>query len=123
MTLRLTAVLVLLVSIGGLGLAGSLKGLEIVDAVNAKLPEQERFEPLGWYFTKTRRLFREYRRLYPFGRLMFQEGVLAAVMVACLTLATGLLGFGIIGIIWIGGGGTALVWFVFFRSTADHEAG
>jgi hypothetical protein len=56
MTLRGVAVFALLLCMGGLGLAGSLAGAEIVEAVNAKLPEDEQFEPLGWYFAKTRRL-------------------------------------------------------------------
>jgi len=41
----------------------------MVDEVNRKLPEDQQFEHLFWYPTKSLRLIREYKRLYPNGRL------------------------------------------------------
>lgn len=33
-----------------------------VEKVNGELPKEEQIEPMGWYFSKTLRLHREYRR-------------------------------------------------------------
>ena len=60
---------------------------EMVDQVNARLPKSEQFEGLGWYTEKTLRLHREYRRLYPEGRLLFKLRVLTALMFACLLIS------------------------------------
>lgn len=100
-------------------MAAAVTGFEIVDAVNAKLPESERFEPLGWYPAKTLRLHREYRRLYPLGRLLRRQGITAAIMLGCLVIVGGLLGFGVLGFVWIGGGGALLLWFTYFRNAAS----
>ncbi|MFL6415840.1 MAG: hypothetical protein ACJ74Y_09250, partial [Bryobacteraceae bacterium] len=45
------------------GIASTFLGYEMMDKVNERLPERERFQPLGWYWTKSRRLHREYKRL------------------------------------------------------------
>lgn len=47
----------------------TITGLQMVQAVNAKLPVNERFAELGCYLSKTQRFFREYRRIYPAGTL------------------------------------------------------
>jgi len=39
-----------------------------MEKVNSQLPESERFQPLWWYFDKTARLRKEYRRLFPDGQ-------------------------------------------------------
>jgi hypothetical protein len=51
------------------GLLSTFAGYEMMDKVNAKLPKEDQFDPLGWYWSTTRRLHREYKRLYPSGRL------------------------------------------------------
>jgi len=38
------------------GLITTFTGFEMVDRVNEKLPEENQFETLGWYFSKTQRL-------------------------------------------------------------------
>jgi hypothetical protein len=74
----------LCVSIGGL--VSTFWGFEIVDRVNEKLPKEERFESLGWYTEKTLRLYREYKRLYPDGRLVLKVYVIFAFMIMCLLI-------------------------------------
>jgi len=68
------------------GMMGTLANFEMVDAVNEKLPKDEQFEVLGWYFSKTQRLHREYRRLYPDGRLLQRVRLLSALMAVCLLI-------------------------------------
>jgi hypothetical protein len=66
----------------------------MVDKVNEVLPKEGQFEPLGWHLSKRQRLRREYKRLFPDGRLHFKLRVLTALMFACvLALAWGFWGF------------------------------
>ena len=130
MNVRLAIAFVLLLCVGGLGMAAAITTFAIVDAVNAKLPTSEQFDHLGWWLPKTLRLHREYRRLYPDGSLLRREGVLAGIMLVCVVLAATLIGFGFLGVAWIGGIGALLLWFVYFRkrrlltnSDAEHVVG
>lgn len=82
---------VLLLCVGGLGLYASIIQFAIVDAVNEKLPNDEQFQHLGWYLTKTARLRREYRRLYPTGTLLRRQCILSWVALVCLVLAASLI--------------------------------
>jgi hypothetical protein len=75
------------------GLVASLTNLEMADKVNEMLPKDEQFFPLGWYFSKTERLHREYKRLYPDGRLLLKFRVLTAMMFACVLICACVLGF------------------------------
>jgi len=69
------------------GLTGTLASYEMMDKVNAKLPKEEQFEAWrGWYAGKTLRLHREYKRLYPEGRLLFRVRMLMAIMFACVAI-------------------------------------
>ena len=96
-------------------MAAAINSFAIVDAVNAKLPTNEQFDPLGWWLPKTLRLHREYRRLYPDGSLLRREGVLAAMSLICVLLAATLIGFGFLGIAWFGGVGALSLWLFYFR--------
>ena len=87
MTLRLAFALVPLLCVGALGLASTINGFAIVEAVNAKLPEREQFDPFWWGPSKSFRLRREYRRLYPEGKLLRRQNVLAGAMFVCIFLA------------------------------------
>jgi hypothetical protein len=40
-------------------------GLDRVEQVNARLPEEKQFEALGWWPTKRWRFEKEYERLFP----------------------------------------------------------
>jgi hypothetical protein len=86
MTLRLAFTLVLLLCVGACGLASTINGFAIVEAVNAKLPEREQFDSLWWGPSKTSRLRREYRRLYPEGKLLRRQSVLGGAMFVCVFL-------------------------------------
>ena len=59
----------------------------MADKVNERLPEEQRFELLGWHFEKTQRLNREYRRLYPDGRLIWRIRVLWTISFVCLLIS------------------------------------
>jgi hypothetical protein len=75
------------------GLLSTFALFEMVDKVNDKLPETEKFDHLGWYFSKRRRLNRKYRMLYPEGRLLKRVRILTLLMFASVLIA--LLCFGI----------------------------
>jgi hypothetical protein len=68
------------------GLVSALTNLGMMDKVNGKLPKEEQFAATGWYWFKTRRLHREYQRLYPGERLLFRYRILTAIMFACVVV-------------------------------------
>ena len=115
MTARLVATFVLLLCVGGLGLGACINQWAIVEAVNAKLPTDEQFNPLGWYLPKTLNLHRAYRRLYPDGRLLKRQAVFALLALLCVVIAATLLGFGFFGIGWLGGMGLLSIWLLHAR--------
>ena len=88
---KVVAASVLLLCVGGLGLSASIIQFAIVDAVNEKLPNDEQFQHLGWYLTKTLRLYREYQRFYPTGKLLRRQRILSSIMLVCLLLAASLI--------------------------------
>ena len=63
------------------GLVSALANHRMVEQVNKKLPGEERIEPLGWYFSKTQRLHRVYRKLHPDGNLLLMVRLLIALMI------------------------------------------
>ncbi len=67
-----------------LGLASSLVSSEIVEKVNDRLPKEQQFAPLWWYWPRTRRLWQEYTRLYPDGALLRKLRTLGVLAFACL---------------------------------------
>lgn len=69
------------------GMIATFANLEMVDRVNASLPKTDQFDALGWYFLKTQRLHREYKRLYPAERLLLKRRVLMTLMIVCLFIA------------------------------------
>jgi hypothetical protein len=103
----------------GLGIAGYLTSLEIIDSVNAGLPENERFDVLGWwYHSKIVRLHREYRRLYPTGPLLRRQGVIAECGLACMIIAALFLRFPPpIVVILFGALAGFVNWYTFIRNT------
>jgi hypothetical protein len=80
-----------IVVVAACGLFSTLTDYEMLDKVNSQLPKQEQFDPLGWYWAKTSRLHREYKRLYPSGRLLQKQRLLVGIacffmsLLACLT--------------------------------------
>jgi hypothetical protein len=71
----------------------SLTNLDIVDRVNEKLPKEEQLVLLGWHSLKYPGLYREYKRLYPDGRLLFKVRLLTGLSFACILICVW--GFGI----------------------------
>ena len=82
-----------------------------MDEVNARLPVEEQFGWAGWYYSKSRRLIKDYRRLYPKGLLVRQKLILLAVAIFFLGTAVLQLGMGFgmflffivagIGLLWL----------------------
>jgi hypothetical protein len=65
------------------GILSTFANFEMIDKVNGKLPEPERFALLGWHLSKHQRLRRTYRRFYPEGPLVLRVRVLTVLMFAC----------------------------------------
>jgi len=86
MVFRLTAAFVLLLCVGGLGLASTIAQFAMVDAVNEKLSKNSQFDPFWWHPGKAVRLSLEYRRLYPNGKLFRRQLFLSTIMFACILL-------------------------------------
>ena len=63
-------------------IAASLLTSKMVSKVNKRLPIEQQFSPLGWFWSKYRRLNPEYKRLYPDGNLWRKYRVLVALMFA-----------------------------------------
>jgi hypothetical protein len=87
MNVRITVGVVAMACVSVCGILGTIAGFEMVDKVNEKLPEGEKFEALGWNFVKGKRLFEKYKLFYPDGRLIKRVRVLRALSVACLLAA------------------------------------
>jgi hypothetical protein len=75
------------------GLVSTFASFEMVDKVNDKLPETEKFDHLGWYFSKRLRLNRKYRMLYPDGQLLLRVRILTVLMFVCGLVAAWGFGF------------------------------
>jgi hypothetical protein len=75
------------------GITRTFVSFKIIDSVNERLPEESQFDPLGWYYTKTQRLHREYKRLYPSGDLLLKLRLLTAIMFACMLICAWGFGF------------------------------
>jgi len=93
MTTRAVIGIVALLCVSMCGLVATLTNLEMVDNVNHKLPEWEQFSALGWYLSKYQRLHREYKRLYPDGRLHLKVRVITTLMFAFLLISAWCFGF------------------------------
>jgi hypothetical protein len=98
----------------GLGIATALNVFDIVDAVNGRLPEKDRIDLSSIHIGKRLRLHREYRRLYPTGKLLQRQGKLGAYMLACCVVAALLLMGPLVAVIAGCFGGFGL-WFGYFR--------
>src|SRR5579859_2931733 len=61
---EITIGIIALVSISACGLILTLVTFRMVEKVKQRLPKEEQIGELGWYFSKTLRLHREYKRLY-----------------------------------------------------------
>ena len=62
---RIVIAIVAMIAVSIAGLYSSIVFQQMVDAVNQRLPQDEQFNPLGWYWMKYRKLLVEYRQFYP----------------------------------------------------------
>jgi len=83
MSFRLIIAIIAGVGVPVCGLTAASAGFEMVDKVNKLLPAEQQFAPLGWYYSKYKRLNYEYRRLYPDGNLLRRYRALTLLMFAC----------------------------------------
>jgi hypothetical protein len=111
-TPQLGLALGLLIASSFVGVAASLTAMRMVDDVNAKLPPDGQFAQLGWHFVKARRLFKEYRRLYPSGPLIVREITLTAIGFGLFLVAAGLV-MGPLAPVWLGICGGAAAWLTY----------
>jgi hypothetical protein len=72
--------------------AASIANFGMVNQVNDKLPDAEKFEHFWWYESKTRRLNDKYKLLFPEGRLLRRVRILTTLMIVCLLIAAYCLG-------------------------------
>ncbi len=93
MSSQVTIGIFALVSAAACGLISTLANFLTVEKVNEKLPKEEHIGALGWYLSKTLRLHREYRRLYPDGHLVSMVRLLMALIIACLLICGWCFGF------------------------------
>jgi hypothetical protein len=92
MTARIVISIVALACVPICGMIGTFRHFEMMDKVNDRLPKEEQFDPSWWYLSKTQRLRREYKRLYPDGRLLLHVRIATALMIMCVVF--GAWGFG-----------------------------
>lgn len=77
--------------LGALTIGGTMLAIhsKMVDDVNARLEEKDRYDDLFWRPAKSINLIRDYRRLYPDGRLhryqLIVYGVMFAIFVVVIT--------------------------------------
>jgi hypothetical protein len=72
-----------IIALGGAsfwGILGALLNFEMIEKVNEKLPEGERFEWLDWNLNKYQRLKREYGKFYPNGQLLVRVRILTVLL-------------------------------------------
>jgi len=75
------------------GLSATIVFQQIVDAVNQRLPQDQQFDPLWWYWPKNRRLMAEYRRHYPARTLEFKYRILLGAAFVSLFVVLWAIGF------------------------------
>jgi hypothetical protein len=93
MSARLIVGVVALAGISICGLVVTLANAEMVEKVNDRLPKELHFSPLGWYWSKTRRLHREYRKIYRDGNLLWKVRIALFLAFSCMLACTWALGF------------------------------
>ena len=86
--MSLRRVIAFLVIAGGsvCGVTGTIVFNDIIAAVNEKLPPHEYFDYLFWGASKTQRLLKSYKSLYPEGKLVRRYYAVIAAMFLVLFL-------------------------------------
>jgi hypothetical protein len=81
----------------------------MVDAVNSRLDEKDQFSHLGWHPMKTIRLRREYRRMFPDGRLIEKLSSVAGAQLVLLLALAGIMKFPLAMLFFLAVAGTAII--------------
>jgi hypothetical protein len=118
MPVRVSIFVLAMLSVSTFGMLSTFLVSKIVDQVNLRLPADQRFSPLWWYPTKTLRLLREYRRLYPTADLVRRlrrviMGAIASLVLGMLTMGGGWLA------LFFGLAAGTLQWFIFSPGAAE----
>ena len=92
MPIHLAIVLLSVLGMAACGITSSVVNAKMVERVNGKLSDGTQFSPVIWYFAKTKALHREYQRLFPTGRLVFQQRLLIGLGAVCLVAGMWALG-------------------------------
>jgi hypothetical protein len=103
------------ITVGTCGLYSTFAHSEMLEQVNAKLPSDRQFSPLGWYYSKHRRLLSEYRRLYPSGALDNKLRFLGTIMTVAIVVTAWRVGMPFTGVLWLGIVGGFSLWFTYRR--------
>jgi hypothetical protein len=93
MTVRLILGVLAIAGVSTCGLLATLTHYEIADKVNENLPEMGQFGWLGWCRLKSGRFEREYKRLYPSGRLLRKMRILCVLALISLLIGAWAFGF------------------------------
>ncbi len=118
MPVRVSILVLAMLSVSTFGMLSTFLVWKIVDQVNLRLAADQRFSPLWWYLTKTLRLLHEYRRLYPMGDLVRRLRRLIMGAIASLVLAMFVMGVWWLAL-YFGLAGGALLWFIFSPGAAE----
>lgn len=86
-TLRIIAGFVAIACVSICGFLATFANSRMIEQVNARLPEGERFELIGWYWPKYQSLRHEYKKFYPEGRLLIRVRILGVIMLVGLVVA------------------------------------
>jgi hypothetical protein len=90
---RVIVGIVAVVGTAACGSIGAIANIEMVQGVNSRLPKDAQFSQMGWYLSKTLRLHREYKRLFPTGTLLMKARFAIAAAFVCLLGDAWALGF------------------------------
>jgi hypothetical protein len=90
---RIVVAITAMIVVSIAGLYSSIVFQQMVDAVNQRLPQDEQLNPLGWYWTKYRKLLVKYRQFYPDRALEKRVTTLGAIGFAALLVAVWAIGF------------------------------
>jgi hypothetical protein len=80
---RLIVGIAALVGTAACGLSSAIANMEIAEEVKSRLPKDAQFSPMGWYLSKTLRLHREYKWLFPTGTLLIRVRFAIAIAFGC----------------------------------------
>ena len=93
MSIRLFLGIAAVTGVSVYGLLSTIINYKMVDQVNGKQPKDAQFSLIGWYLPKNLRLYREYRRLFPNGHLLFQFLLFLGLTVGCVIIGAWSIGF------------------------------